>query len=453
MREIYEKLESFILEKISKTKLPSLAISVVEGGREAYSRAFGYRDVEKGLPAETATLYGIGSVTKSFTCLAIMKLREQGKLSIDDPVEKHLPLKLRVKGEPVRIWHLMTHSSGIPALAYAEALIRGMIGESEAWMPAASPSDVITFMRDAAEWAEAKPGERFFYLNEGYVLLGRIVEKVSGKSYDEYVRQEILEPLGMTRSYFNKEEVEKDGNIATPYVLTPEDTLTPSRFPWGIKADGGLISNVHDLARYIMMYLNRGSIDGAEIVSHSSIKEMTRQRIAVPWRAFGDEAYGYGWMITRRFHGEKLVAHGGSVLVYTAWVGFLPERRAGVIVLANGSGYPLSYAGMYALSLLLGKDPRRLPQLCLDELLDRLTGTYKAYKDTIKAKVYRRGDALYIEMGGKYTKRTTPLTYERSEDNVHVFTTPSGGTKLEVEFREEKDRTVLLYERYKLVKD
>ena len=157
MREIYEKLESFILEKISKTKLPSLAISIVEGGREAYSRAFGYRDVEKGLPAETTTLYGIGSVTKSFTCLAIMRLQEQGKLSIDDPVEKHLPLRLRVKGEPVRIWHLMTHSSGIPALAYAEALIRGMIGEPEAWMPAASPSDVITFMRDAAEWAETKP--------------------------------------------------------------------------------------------------------------------------------------------------------------------------------------------------------------------------------------------------------------------------------------------------------
>lgn len=453
MNEVFKKLENFILEKISKTKLPSLAISIVKDGRETYSRAFGYRDIEHGLAAEADTLYGIGSVTKSFTCLAIMRLQEQGKLSVDDPVEKYLPLKLRVKGEPVRIWHLMTHSSGIPALAYAEALIRGIIGEPEAWMPAASPQVVITFMGDAAEWAEARPGERFFYLNEGYVLLGCIVEKASGKSYDKYVRQEILEPLGMTRSYFNREEVERDGDLATPYVLTPEGILAPSRFPWGIKADGGLISNVHDLARYIMMYLNRGSLDGAEIVSPFSVEEMTKQRIAVPWRAFGDEAYGYGWMITRRFHGEKLVAHGGSVLVYTAWVGFLPERKMGVAVLANGSGYPLSYVGMYALSILLGKDPHQLPQLRLDELLNKLTGTYEAYKGTIKAKVYRRGDALYIEMGGKYTKRAAPLIYERSEDDVHIFTTPSGGTRLKVEFREEKDRTILLYERYKFVKN
>ncbi len=120
----YEKLESFIFEKMSKTYLPGLSIAIVNGEEIAYSKGFGFKDLEYGLKATPQTLYGIGSVTKSFTALSIMRLAEEGKLSLDDCVSKYVPLNLESKGEPVKVWHLLCHASGIPALAYAEALVR-----------------------------------------------------------------------------------------------------------------------------------------------------------------------------------------------------------------------------------------------------------------------------------------------------------------------------------------
>ncbi|RLE59199.1 MAG: serine hydrolase [Thermoprotei archaeon] len=354
--DVLKDIESFILKKVSKTKIPSVSVSVVDRDGEVWSRAYGFRDLERGLPAKTTTLYGVGSVTKSFTCLSVMLLQEEGKLSVDDPVEKHLPLELRVKGESVRIWHLMTHSSGIPALAYAEALIRGVVGEENSWISISDCDDMYAFLRKAGEWGEFRPGEKHFYLNEGYVLLGCIVERVSGKSFVDFVHERVLQPLGMSRSYFRREDVESDGDYAVPYVIPEGGKPQPSSYPWGIAADGGLISNVHDLGRYLRMYLNKGVLDGREVVPRRVVEGMVKPRIPVSGRVFGDEKYGFGWFITERFHGERLVFHGGSVLVYTAWVGFLPDRGLGVVLLANASGYLLSYLGMDVLSLLIREE-------------------------------------------------------------------------------------------------
>ena len=206
-----------------------------------------------------------------------MQLAEKGKLSLDDPVRKYIPLKLEPKGgKPIRIWHLLCHTSGIPALAYAEGLIRCVTGAGGKWVPIASAEDLFTFMKDASQWVLAKPGERWFYLNEGYVILGYIIERVSGLGYDMYVKENILKPLKMDRSFFRKEDVEADTNVATPYIITRNGEPKKSVFPYGIYADGGLISNVVDLAHYIIMYLNRGKYDGNTLASSKSIKERWR---------------------------------------------------------------------------------------------------------------------------------------------------------------------------------
>src|SRR5260370_31927903 len=119
----FGQLENFIFEKIAETKLPGLSIALVKDGEVIWSRGFGPRDAESGLVATPPTLYCIGSVTKSFTTMGLMQLAEQGKLHVNDPVEKYMPFDIHPGGETVRIWHLMTHSSGIPALAYAENVI------------------------------------------------------------------------------------------------------------------------------------------------------------------------------------------------------------------------------------------------------------------------------------------------------------------------------------------
>ncbi|MFN3422015.1 MAG: serine hydrolase domain-containing protein, partial [Armatimonadota bacterium] len=125
----WRTFEAYMFERMSKTRLPGLSIAIVKDGEVIYARGFGFRDLDSGAPMTPQTRVGIGSVTKSFTALSIMMLVEEGKISLDDPVDKFVPISLRPFNEPVRIWHLLTHSSGIPALAYAEAFIRHVVGE------------------------------------------------------------------------------------------------------------------------------------------------------------------------------------------------------------------------------------------------------------------------------------------------------------------------------------
>ncbi|MGC9149404.1 MAG: serine hydrolase [Sulfolobales archaeon] len=449
------RLESFILEKMSKTKLPSLVISIISGDRIVYSRAFGYRDLENFVPADTETVYGIGSITKSFTSLAIMSLVEEGKLSIYDPVDKYVPLDLRPCGEKILIWHLMTHSSGIPALAYAEAYIRSFVGEENAtWLPIASYEDMISFLREADEWAVARPGERYFYLNEGYVLLGMIIEKISGYKYEEYIRRRILDPLEMKRTYLYKSDVEKDPNVAIPYVVDRDGNIKRSSFPYGITSDGGLLSNAKDLSKYIMFLINRGVYNGNEIISRRSIEEMEKIWINTGEGYYGPEGYGLGLRIIPNFFGRKLVGHGGSVLVYTAYIGYIESEKLGVVVLTNTTGYSPTFIGQYALALALGRDPEKeLRFVYYERVYDKLVGDYVSYRSTIRTRVERRGPILYLVSKGKYTGWELPLFPKELREDEYIFTTPSLGVETPVEFRVRKDGSIeLIYERYKFVK-
>ena len=448
----FARLEDFIFEKISKTHLPGLSLAIVKDDEVIYSRGFCFRDLEYGLRATPETLYGVGSVTKSFTALSIMQLAEKEKLDLDDPISKYVPLELKSGEEPVKIWHLMCHSSGIPALAYAEALIRYVTGSGGKWIPIASPEDLYTFMREANKWFLTKPGERWFYLNEGYVILGHIIEKVSGIRYDEYVRNNILEPLKMARSFFRKEDVDADANVATPYIITRDGECKKSVHPYGVYADGGLISNVMDLANYIKMYLNRGKCGENALLSSELIEEMEKPRVKLPLQVFGGEAYGYGLSITPNFLGYKLVGHGGSVLVYTAYIGYIPERRVGIALLANGSGYPMSQIGLYGLALMLGENPERLPFIKVERTYDLLSGVYETYKGTMDATVKAKNGILQLEIKDKYVDMIIPLIPEDIEGAVKRFYTIQSGGKLPVEFTVKDDKVELIYERYRLKK-
>jgi CubicO group peptidase (beta-lactamase class C family) len=333
-------------------------------------------------------------------------------------------------------------------------VIRGAVGAGEHWLPVASYDDLITFMAGAGEWAVAKPGERWFYLNEGYVLLGYIIEKCSGLSYEEYVKTCILEPLGMTRSFFDKDTVEKDQDTATPYIVTQNGERKPSTYPYGsITSDGGLISNVVDLARYVSMFLGSGEYHGGRLLSRESLVAMEAPQVLEGWEGpFGDLAYGYGLGITPDFLGHKLVGHSGSLLVATAYMGFIPEKHVGIALLANGTGYPLSQLGMYGLAILVGEDPEKLPFVQNERALKELEGTYETYKGTMKLRVKRSGDFLNVERADKYTKDVGILVPDVIGEKTRLFYLLSGGYKLPVEFSVHEGDVDLLYERYRLKK-
>ena len=150
---------------------------------------------------------------------------------------------------------------------------------------------------------------------------------------------------------------------------------------------------------------------------------MEKPHINLPYEIFGGESYGYGWMITPSFHGYRLVSHGGSVLVYPAYVGYIPEKRVGVALLANASGYLLSHIGVYALSQLLRVDPKTAPFIKSDKILGELEGEYETYMVTMKADVKKKGDFLQIEIKDKYREEIVPLIPEKLEEEQAIFHT------------------------------
>lgn len=447
----YAQLEKFIFEKISQTKLPGLSMALVKGDEVVWSRGFGYRDAERGLPATERTLYSVGSVTKSFTCLAIMQLAAQGKLSVDDPIEKYMPFDIRPFGETVLIKHLMSHTSGIPALAYAEQLISAGIGATDDWLPIATAADMLTFMQGAEDWTWTKPGERWFYFNEGYMLLGAIIQQVSGIAYDEYVKQHILAPLGMSRSFYAKSDVDADVDVAVPYVNWAEQGRTPASYIYsGIDAAGGLISSVLDLAKYASMYLKKGK----PVADESSIKDMIQLRVKTPVTdsPFGKEGYGYGWGIKTDFWGHALINHGGSVGVATAYVAFVPDEDVAVAVLTNGSGYGTGQFAMYGLSLLMGQDPEALPFVRNERRLAKLEGVYHTYKNTMRFEIRRAGDMLVLSEKDKFGTNTATLIPDRIEGDTHYFFEYMNGYKIYTEFHVSGDSVQMIRERYLLRK-
>ena len=452
MEGVFQQIDRFILEKMSETRIPSISLGILKEGEVVYRRGYGFKDVSKALASDEYTLYGVGSITKSFTALAIVQLEEDGKLSVEDPVDKYIEEVPEAFQRNVTIHHLLTHSSGIPALAYAEAYIRGLLGVDDRWLPITNVRDLISFMRDAHMWRETEPGKRFFYLNEAYVLLGEIISRVSREPYTEYVKKHILTPLRMNRSFFKEEEVLRDGNWAKPYVIDQDGKHVESRFPFGITSDGGLISNVIDLLKYIEMYINRGVYGGNRLVSEKSIAKMEEPYIKFSYELFGGESYGYGLIITPNFFGHRLVGHSGSLLVHTGYMGYIRDKNIGVALLANASGYRLSYIGAYILALMLDRDPMEIRFIKNDEIMKKLEGGYRTYMGTMTARVVKRDSLLYLIMREGAKEIEIPLFPQELEEDHALFTTNVSWREYQVEFNIYEDKVDLIYERYKFRK-
>ncbi len=436
-----ENLERFLFRKAKETKLPSLAVAVVKNGDLVYSNALGYADLERRRKATTDTLYGIGSISKSFTCLAIMKLSEEGKLSLDDPVSKYVPFD----ANGATISNLMSHSSGIPGLGYAEALIRQQVLGAKTWLSVADVDDLITFMEGVKDWHLLKPGERWFYLNEGYEILERIVEVVSKRSYKEYLKEEIFKPLGINCLFLE----DFGDEFAAPHY--PENgEIKRANIPGGpMNGAGGIARSAVDLARYGYMFAAKDE----RVVSRKSIEDMEKPRIKIPYEIpYGEYHYGYGLMIMSDFFGREIIGHGGSVLVYTAHMLYSRSDDISVAVLSNSTGYPMKLIALYTLSYFTGMNPEELSFVREEKIYSKLVGTYKTYGGTIEGKVRKNWDFLVLELFEDITSSEIILIPQEIDERKSIFYTLSYGSMIPVEFVQKGDKTILIYERYVLEK-
>ena len=448
-------VEDFTVASMKRGRIPGFSIAVVQDSGVIYSEGFGVRDMKKNLPATPDTLYGIGSCTKSLVAIAIMQLVEKGEISLDDPVNQYVPLKIGLPGKPITIHHLLTHSSGIPNLGTSTIALHRGIGE-DTGVPFGSVNDFYRFVNGAGDEIADEPGKRYFYLNEGYRMLGHIIQEVSGKTFDAYITENIFKPLDMGRTTLSKEQYEKDPNRMTPYWKKPDGSLTPTDYPYPnvvdnpdfsfIAAAGGVISSVVELTNYLTANIDKGSFRGTQLLSPDSVEKIQSLHTEHPPGHFGREGYGYGWGVTENFFGYKMLSHGGSILVSTAHLAFIPELKIGVAMASNTAGYPYSTTVQGVFAALMGKDPRKVvPALQIQERIERLTGAYETYKGLSRANVVNRGGLLYLQQGGQSEDSGVPLIPEDDRLESNKFYILSGGLRQPIEFVLHSPEKIDLY--------
>lgn len=447
------EVESFVTEWLADERVPGASVAVVDGGDLVYAEGFGARDLETNAPATADTLYGVGSVTKSFTALAVMQLVEAGALDVGDAVDEYVPYLDDVPGDPVTIAELLAHSSGMPSDASAVALISRAVGDDPVAVPLSGRGDFERHLRATAD-DRVTDGERFFYYNSGYTVLGAVVEAVDGRPFEEYVDEEILQPLGMARSTFSRADFEAADDAMTPY-RADDDRPVATEFPFNeiVPAPGGLVSSVTELADYLAANTAGGSHEGVALLDDALLAEMHDRHAT---RAVGvdgtDHDYGYGWMVSEHL-GDTLVGHGGSIAVSTAYIGFLEDADLGVAVLCNTAPevHPMQ-VGPALLALLEGQEPREaVPAFGLREKLEAVTGTYESHAGVVTATVERAGGGLELTIESALSEQALSLLPETATPDDHAFRgVTADGERVPVEFDVSDDGTDLYVQRWRL---
>jgi D-alanyl-D-alanine carboxypeptidase len=313
---------AWIEEQIAYRGLPGVAVGVVSNQDLIWSKGFGFADLKAKVPMTATTKIRMASNSKLFTAIAIMQLREEGKLGLDDPVVKYLPwFKAKPAGDddgPITIEQLLSHSSGLQREA------------GDHWVSYKFPSTDELPRLYADRQAAFAPSVRWKYSNLAYAVAGQVVETVSGERWSVYVERNIFKPLGMDAS-----SVDRDiSGLAVPYGRRmPDGTreVLPFVDSRGMAAATGLTSNVEDMAKFISAQFRRGPRGGAQIVSSGSWREMLRVRsVEENWTA----GSGLGFDV-KRVKDRTYIGHGGGYPGNTTQTLIQLDDKVGVIVLTN----------------------------------------------------------------------------------------------------------------------
>ena len=451
-----EMLEKEIIELMREFKIPGFAIGIVKDEKPFYAKGFGARNLEKNLPFTEDTLFGVGSISKSFTTIAIMQLVEQGKINLQDPVNKYLNLKLGDDSNPIKICHMLSHSSGIPELDGNVIAIARQLGSIDTIIPMSSVNDFLLHMNSAISEVFDKPDKNFFYNNDMFTCAGLIIEKLTGMEFNEYIGKNILKPLKMNRSIYLKKEFEKDEDVLTGYLPSEEkNPFKPSNHPFDkfVYAPGGLLSSVKEMQNYIIMRINGGKFNDSEILQKSSIEEMWKPYIKTPYGA-KDAWYCFGWITEKDFLSHRLVQHGGNIATSTAFLAIIPEQKMGVIVGANcdASGV-IGAIARKVLGILLNKDINEAaPFLNVHKKLKLLTGKYKTYKEIQTMEITLTNGILFLKLEDPIEPKpiTLPLTLENFDELKFYVPVAYPNQEIKVQFfiDDATNKVDLTFDRY-----
>jgi CubicO group peptidase (beta-lactamase class C family) len=337
-------LDAFFESKLKESGATGLAVGLVLEGELVYARGFGVRDVASRTPIDPDSVFRIASMTKSFTALSVLKLRDEGKVSLDEPAEKYLPELAALKSPtrdapPISLRLLLTNAAG---LAYDDLWGSVTFGKNE--------DELATLLRDGVQ-LPTTPGTRYAYSNLGWALLGRTIERVSKVPYRDYVTDNVLQPLGMTSSVWDAEGVPRS-RLAVGYRQVGSQLVAEPRSSGGVfAAGGGLYTSLRDYARYLAFQLAAyPPRDDPETgpVRRSTLREMHEGqrwmradkdapivRVTEDGVTLGAANYGFGWTNATSCTDDGRVQHGGFEPGYFGWVVMMPKARIGFVALAT----------------------------------------------------------------------------------------------------------------------
>jgi CubicO group peptidase (beta-lactamase class C family) len=322
----FDAIDAYVQEQMQEMRIPGAALGIVKGDEIVHLEGFGDAD-DSGRKVTLQTPFKIGSMSKSFTALAIMQLVDDGKVDLEAPVQRYIPWFRVADSEAssrITVRRLLNQTSGIPTSAGLTYMHKGD-----------SSNDALEKEVRAMSNVELThpPGEVYQYSNLNYTTLGLIVQMVSGESYEQYVKEHILTPLGMKNSFMFLPEAERHG-LATGHQFWfgrpfPGGGLVYNR---AITPAGLITSDARDMSRYLIAQLDEGRYEGAQVLSAEGIAKLHRGTIDMG----GKSSYAMGW-IDGEIDGVPVVWHNGDPGDFHATMVLVPKSEWGVVVLMNGS--------------------------------------------------------------------------------------------------------------------
>jgi len=360
-------------------------VALARDGNVIFGKAYGKADRERGVAADRDTLFRIGSLSKPFTAVSIMQLAERGLLRVEDPVRNYLP-EIPPMADSVTIHNCLTHTSGLPPLPDDPALV----AETGALHPVGA-----AFASYQGKTLRFPPGDRFEYSNAGYTVLAAIIERVTGQSYEAYLRQSVFGPAGMVRT--TTVSTSNTPNAAVGYAIDERDDIVPAApISYVTVGSGSILSTVDDLIAWDR------ALGGTKLLSDAS-----KRRMFTPDKDAGaivspPARYGYGWFVSQDA-GHDVFFHGGGVDGFEASFARVPDAKVTVVVLSNvfGSEAVTKVAQAARAVALTGKTPappeERAATTFEPTQLAGLAGDYGIDKPSVAAmreKLPREADSL-----------------------------------------------------------
>ena len=337
-------IEKELEERRVKYGIPGLSLVIVENDKVIYSKGHGLKDLESKKPVTPDTQFAIGSATKAFTALSVLMSQEQKKLSLDDSPKKYLSyfkLKDKEADEKITVRDLLTHSSGLNRTDLA--MITGKLNRKE----------LIQVAGDATPTAGFR--KAFLYQNIMYAAAGEVVASVQKKSWENFVRRDILPVMGMKNSTLTTAEMSKAKDFSFGYDYNFE-TKTNRKLPFRdiveVAPAGSINSSANDMAKWLRFVLSRGMVGNKRLISEEGFGEWIKPQNPIT----ANMSYGLGWFI-EKWNGETIVHHGGNIDGFNSLVAMIPEKKLGFVLLTNVTSSPIGTEMMSIIfKQLLGKD-------------------------------------------------------------------------------------------------